>query len=92
MPVRPALLQRSLMHGSVGDANLVPIANALATLEVITREREDAWLLAHVGQLHKLLEKTLTSDKPALLDAAMPVLERVFRLLPAAPPEGEASG
>ena len=92
VPVRPALLQRSLMHGSVGDANLVPIANALATLEVITREREDAWLLAHVGQLHKLLEKTLTSDKPALLDAAMPVLERVFRLLPAAPPEGEASG
>lgn len=87
--VRLAILQRALIHTDVTEQNLGPIANALATLDVISREKSASWFQTHIAQLHKLLEKSLGSDKPALLDAARPVLERMFSVLPAAPPSDE---
>ena len=66
-----------------------PIANALATLDVVTRGRDEAWLQAHAAQLHKLLEKTLASDQTELLDAARPVLMRLCSILP--PTEDESA-
>ena len=87
--VRLALLQRALIHTDVTEQHHGPIANALATLDVVTRGRDEAWLQAHAAQLHKLLEKTLASDQTELLDAARPVLMRLCSILP--PTEDESA-
>ena len=84
--VRLALLQRALIHTDVSEQHVGPIANALATLDVISRDRDKEWLFSHMAQMQKLLEKTLASDHPVLLDAARPALERLCSVLPAAPP------
>lgn len=84
--VRLALLQRALIHTEVSDQHIGPISNALATLNMITQHRDTAWFTSHVAQLHKLLEKTLASDRASLLEAAMPTLQRLCAILPAAPP------
>ena len=88
--VRLAILQRALIHTDVAEPHLGTVANALATLDVVTREKSAAWFQTHLAQLHKLLERTLVSDKPALLDAARPVLERMFAVCPTAPPADAA--
>lgn len=87
--VRLALLQRALIHTDLTEQHHGPIANALATLDVVTRGRDEAWLQAHAAQLHKLLEKTLASDQTELLDAARPVLVRLCSILP--PTEDESA-
>lgn len=89
IPIRLALLQRSLIHTDVTDLHLVPIANALTVLDVISRDKSPAWFTAHMAQLHKLLEKTLASDNAVLLEAAHPVLVRMFSVLPVTPPGEE---
>ena len=83
--VRLAVLQRALIHTEVSEQHVGPMANALAALEVVTRDKSAAWFTAHLAQLHKLLEKTLASDRAPLLDAARPTLARMFGALPAAP-------
>ena len=88
--IRLALLQRSLIHTEVNEAHVPLIVNALAVLDVITRERAPQWFVAHMAQLHKLLERTLASDNGAVLEAAQPVLERIFSVLPATVPTEEA--
>ncbi|WFC97412.1 transcription-associated protein 1 [Malassezia yamatoensis] len=90
--VRLAILQRALIHTEFTEPHFASIANALATLDVISRERSSTWYQTHMAQLHKLLEKTLMSDKPALLDAARPILQRMFAVLPAAPPSESSVG
>ncbi|PKI83589.1 transcription-associated protein 1 [Malassezia vespertilionis] len=75
--VRLAILQRSLVHTDITEQHLGPIANALATLDVLCRGKNDAWFAKYIAQLHKLLERTLHSDKPVLLDAVYSVLERM---------------
>lgn len=84
--VRIALLQRALVHTEVTDQSMGPMVNALATLDLMTRGRDVAWMSAHVAQLQKLLEKPLASDRLPLLDAARPTLERLCMVLPPAPP------
>ncbi|WFD31947.1 transcription-associated protein 1 [Malassezia sp. CBS 17886] len=92
VPVRLAILQRALIHVEFSDAHEVPIANALGALDVVCRAKNAAWFHAHMAQLQKLLEKTLASERPLLLDAALPVLRGMFAVLPAAPPDTDAPG
>lgn len=89
VPVRLALLQRALLHAEVTEQHVGPMSNALATLDVLLRHRDEAFITAHMHVLPKLLEKVLSSDRAVLLDAAAPTMRRIAQLFPPGEPSGD---
>lgn len=88
-------LRRPLSVQEPTDANTNILCNALQTLESAIKGKDDAWILDHLAQLRKLLERSVASDFPLVLDALKPILERIFLALPDAEEaggDGDADG
>src|SRR6185312_7926761 len=56
--------------------------NALEVLNVILERKTSDWIITNIGQLHKLLEKSITSDKAKVQKSLYPVLAHVYKALP----------
>ncbi|PWN50372.1 hypothetical protein IE53DRAFT_368968 [Violaceomyces palustris] len=83
--IKLAVFQRPLIHTELTEQNTAVVCNALHTLRFVVKGKSDAWVVAHVPQLHKLLEKSVMADEPSLPEALRPVLERIFEIIPDAP-------
>ncbi|CBQ69344.1 related to TRA1-component of the Ada-Spt transcriptional regulatory complex [Sporisorium reilianum SRZ2] len=90
--VRLSIFQRPLIHTEINEQNTPVICNALRTLQIVVEDKTDAYIAPHVPQLQKLLEKSAATDEVSLVEAQKPVLERIFRVIPDAPPEEDADG
>jgi hypothetical protein len=75
-------LRRPLAVQELNDANVNILCNALQALQSSIKGKDDQWILDHLAQLRKLLERSLSADSPPVLDAVKPILERIFLALP----------
>lgn len=93
MPIKLAIFQRPLTTTEVKESNLVVITNSLQTLKLVIKDKSSSWFLAHLPQLHKLLEKNASCDEPIVLEHCRAILDRIFEVLPEpVPSEEDAEG
>ncbi|KAN0059794.1 transcription-associated protein 1 [Thecaphora frezii] len=88
--IKLAVFQRPLIHTELTDANIPVVCNALHTLRYVVTDKSQAWVAAHVPQLHKLLEKSTATEHISLSEAQRHIFERIFEVIPDPPPEDDA--
>ncbi|CAG8494359.1 1120_t:CDS:10, partial [Paraglomus occultum] len=72
--------ERTLMLPDI--VNEAAYCNALEVLNVILERKTPDWIMTNIGQLHKLLEKSITSEKAKVQKSLYPVLVHVYKALP----------
>ncbi len=87
--IKLTVFQRPLVATDIDKAHEALVGNALQTLQQVVKDKDDAWVVAHVAQLQRLLEKTISSGDAGLLQHARPILEQLFRVVPDSPPSDE---
>jgi transformation/transcription domain-associated protein len=93
VPIRLAVFQKPLTSLEVQDSTLVVLTNSLQALRAVIKDKSEAWLLLHVAQLHRLLERCASAEQPVILENCRDTLERIFAVLPEpAPGEEDAEG
>ena len=94
----PNLTGEILASDKADEKMTTNIINALQVLRIIVNMKPDEWVVAHMSQLQKLLEKPLRSENPEIQDclhgagnderaAARPLRSFVTRMLDAIPDE-----
>ena len=87
--IKLTVFQRPLVATDIDEAHAPLVGNALQTLRYVVKDKEEAWITAHIAQLQRLLEKSIASGNVALLEYARPILEQLFKVLPDNPPSDE---
>ena len=83
IPIKLAIFQRPLTTMEIKEQHLGIITNSLQTLKLVIKDKKEQWLVAHLPQLHKLLEKPAQCDEPVVLDNCRSILDKIFEILPA---------
>ncbi|KDN49215.1 hypothetical protein K437DRAFT_79486 [Tilletiaria anomala UBC 951] len=87
--IKLTVFQRPLVATDIDEAHATIVGNALQTLRQVVKDKDETWFLAHMAQLQRLLEKSIASSDPALLEYARPILEKAFQVIPDNPPSDE---
>lgn len=90
IPIKLAIFQRPLTTMEIKEQHLGIITNSLQTLKLVIKDKNEQWILAHLPQLHKLLEKPAQCDEPIVLENCKAILDKIFEVLPL--PEADAKG
>lgn len=77
------------------DKNMTNIINTLQVVRIILHFKSDEWILRNMGQIQKILEKCLRSDKPEIQDClhmadrkydggrdVKPIVQRILEAVP----------
>lgn len=82
IPIKLAIFQRALTSMEIKEQHLSIITNSLQVLKLVIKDKNEQWLLAHLPQLHKLLEKPAQCDEPIVLESCKSILDKIFEVLP----------
>lgn len=91
IPIKLAIFQRPLTAMEIKEQTLGIVTNSLQTLKLVIKDKSEAWILAHLPQIHKLMEKSMQSDEPAVLESCKGILDKVFEVLPPPPAPVESA-
>ncbi|CDZ98369.1 Histone acetyltransferase SAGA, TRRAP/TRA1 component, PI-3 kinase superfamily [Phaffia rhodozyma] len=80
--VKLGFFQRTLVTLELTEQTLAVISNSARVLSLVASNKPDQFFVSQIGVLHKLIEKSVTSDELVLHDSMRPILERMFEVIP----------
>ncbi|CAZ79218.1 unnamed protein product [Tuber melanosporum] len=85
----PKVTEKHLVLNDITKDTLPGFLNGLRVIGIIVDLKSDDWIMQHLPQIQKILEKSLRSDNAEVQKSLQPVLARVLQAIPATRVEGE---